>query len=433
MGIEKLKSLKVIELFAGVGGFRLGLENLKKKGRKGFRICWSNQWEPSTKIQHASDVYVREFGLKTSKQDPFIFKKRNETHACKDIHPISLDAQKSIPDHDFLVGGFPCQDYSVAKTSNSAKGIKGKKGVLWWDIHRIIDAKKPSFVLLENVDRLLKSPSTQRGRDFAIMLASLSDLGYSAEWRVINAADYGMPQRRKRVFVMAYHKETKIQKLSSLSEEWIISKSILAKAFPSKLKNSGLMFSPEKKTIQGKLDKITRHFNKKGIGSAFMNAGFMDSRKYITFNVEAHYENKKNITLGDVLEDAEKIPEDYWIDQEDIKKWEYMKGSKREKRTTGEGYEYFYSEGAMVFPDRLDKPSRTIITGEGGKGASRFKHVVKQDGRLRRLVPEELELLNMFPKGHTRDVPDSRRAFLMGNALVVGVVEKIGKSLLGSL
>src|SRR6185436_11149332 len=116
------------------------------------------------------------------------------------------------PDFDMLVGGFPCQDYSVARTLSQAKGLEGKKGVLWWQIHRILKEKKtkPNLLLLENVDRLLKSPVKQRGRDFAVMLKSLSDLGYIVEWRVINAADYGMPQRRRRVFIFGYRKGTKL-------------------------------------------------------------------------------------------------------------------------------------------------------------------------------------------------------------------------------
>ena len=177
-------SLKVVELFAGVGGFRLGLEKI------GFDVVWSNQWEPSTKKQHASMVYEARFGEKN--------------HSNEDIALVSSD---EIPDHDLLCGGFPCQDYSVATTLNNSKGLKGKKGVLWWSIFKILEEKKnkrPKYLFLENVDRLLKSPSDQRGRDFAVMLASLDELDYVVEWRVINAADYGMPQRRRRVFILAY-------------------------------------------------------------------------------------------------------------------------------------------------------------------------------------------------------------------------------------
>jgi len=185
-------NLKVIELFAGVGGFRLGLEKTGK-----YKIVWSNQWEPSTKTQHASIVYKARFG--------------SENHSNKDISEVAVE---DIPDADILVGGFPCQDYSVASTLQNSKGLIGKKGVLWWSIHKILSEKKNplKYLLLENVDRLLKSPASQRGRDFAIMLKSLDSLGYAVEWRVINAADYGMPQRRKRIFILGYHRSSFIFK-----------------------------------------------------------------------------------------------------------------------------------------------------------------------------------------------------------------------------
>ena len=191
--------LKVVELFAGVGGFKLGLEGwrgksassgYKRKLNSNYEVVWSNQWEPGTKVQHAADVFIEKFGDKQFSNED-----------------ISKVLPEDIPNHDLLVGGFPCQDYSVANQLSRSKGIEGKKGVLWWEIHRLISGKKrkPHYLLLENVDRLIKSPVNQRGRDFALMLASLSDLGYSVEWRVINAADYGMPQRR-RVFIFAFQK-----------------------------------------------------------------------------------------------------------------------------------------------------------------------------------------------------------------------------------
>src|SRR5690606_26131239 len=173
-----------------------------------FDTVWSNQWEPARKKQDASAIYVARFGA--------------DGHSNTDISTVPV---RDIPDHDLLVGGFPCQDYSVARTLNKADGLAGKKGVLWWEIHRILKAKEPGYFFLENVDRLLKSPATQRGRDFAVMLASLADLGYAVEWRVINAADYGMPQRRRRVFFLGYHKRTAIGKALLKGkglEEWVL-------------------------------------------------------------------------------------------------------------------------------------------------------------------------------------------------------------------
>ena len=179
-----IDKIKVVELFAGVGGFRLGLEgwnnksassNYTKNIASSYKIVWSNQWEPSTKMQHASMVYENRFG--------------KEGHCNEDIGAVDVAA---IPDHDLLVGGFPCQDYSVATTLKNSKGLIGKKGVLWWSIHKILSEKenKPKYLFLENVDRLLISPSGQRGRDFAIILKSLNDLGYAVEWRIVNKISY---------------------------------------------------------------------------------------------------------------------------------------------------------------------------------------------------------------------------------------------------
>lgn len=129
------------------------------------------------------------------------------------------------------------------------------------------------------------------------------------------------------------------------------------------------------------------------------------------------------------------VPDEFFIQDEDVPKWQYAKGRKSEKRINKiTGYEYNYSEGAMAFPDSIEKPSRTIITGEGGASPSRFKHVIlTESGKYRRLTPIELERLNMFPDNHTLGASNMRRAFLMGNALVTGIVERLGIELLNRL
>jgi len=396
---------KVVELFAGVGGFRLGLE------KNNFEIIWSNQWEPSTKMQHASLVYEARFGT--------------GNHSNQDIETVPTS---DIPDHDMLVGGFPCQDYSVATTLYNSKGLIGKKGVLWWSIHRILKEKttKPKFLLLENVDRLLKSPANQRGRDFAVMLKSLNDLGYAVEWRVINAADYGMPQRRRRVFFLGYHKSTSIYKelMKSDKIDWMINEGTLAIGFPTSEASALNEFH-----LDGTLVEISEKFNENGNQSPFLNSGIMIDGNVFTKKTTANFSGMKT-TLGEVLQNGE-VTENFFLDESDIIKWSYLKGAKKEIRKSKSGYEYNYSEGSMVFPDDKDRASRTIITGEGGKSPSRFKHVVQSDRGLRRLTPVELERLNMFPDDHTKleGISDAKRAFFMGNALVVGVVDKISKAL----
>lgn len=401
--------IKVVELFAGVGGFRIGLEGASDA----YETIWNNQWEPSTVHQDASLVYRARFGSKG--------------HINKDINTVPTS---EIPDHDLLVGGFPCQDYSVASTLSRSGGIEGKKGVLWWQIYRILNEKgenRPNYIFFENVDRLLGSPAKQRGRDFAIILASLADLGYTVEWRVINAADYGMPQRRRRTYIVGYHEDSHVSSQVHDLKDWALYEGVLAKAFP---------FKPKDKTysefeIEGSIKEVSDNFNKDGKNSPFGSAGIMRNRYVYSVDAEAVYDGPI-MTLGGNVVDESLVPEEFFIPQEEVARWEYEKGAKKIERTTKDGFKYIFSEGGMAFPDSLDKPSRTIITGEGGSAASRFKHVIlTPSGRYRRLIPIELERLNMFPDNHTchPEVTDGRRAFLMGNALVCGIVQQIGKSL----
>jgi len=408
-------TIKVGELFAGVGGFRIGLEGYpRKKGP--FEIVWSNQYEPSTKTQHANIVYNMRWP--------------GESHAGQDIATVKTT---DIPDIDMLVGGFPCQDYSVATTLKNSGGLIGKKGVLWWQIYRILEekgTKRPKYLMLENVDRLIKSPAQRRGRDFAMILSSLNNLGYAVEWRIINAAEYGMPQRRRRVFIVAYHKTTGLYK-SLLQvkeqEDWILRDSVIAKAFPV----TGEVMGSSSFNLDADLVRLSKDFNAIGASGTFENTGVMIGGHVLTAKTTPHHEGGQTV-LRDILLPIKKVDKSFIIDEQSIDKWNYLKGGKKEKRYNKENdFWYDYSEGGMVFPDPLDKPSRTIITGEGGPSPSRFKHVVNQNGILRRLTPVELERLNMFPDDHTKleGISDTKRAFFMGNALVVGVIERLGKQL----
>jgi len=403
--MKKLKELKVIELFAGVGGFRLGLEGYKgkssssnyiKKISSPFEVVWSNQWEPPTNNnQWASDIYIKQFG--------------NQSHSNKDIAKVNI---KEIPKHDILVGGFPCQDYSVANSLRTAKGILGKKGVLWWEIERIISElkrKKPKYLILENVDRLLKSPANQRGKDFAVMLASLNDHSYVVEWRVINAADFGFPQKRRRVFILAYlgKKDKKILDYQFKANE---------------------IKKEDSFDINESLAGLTKKFGKKDKVSKFLNSGVSIDRKIITKSLKYPIPKKPTLLKDILVKKSSEIDNEFWINQKDLPKWKKEKNEKKIERTSKSGHSYTFSEGNMTFPDNLNSPSRTIITSEGGSSPSRFKHIIKERNKYRRLTAVELERLNMFPDNHTKidNITNSKRAFLMGNALVIGVVEKIG-------
>ena len=443
------KKIKVVELFAGVGGFRLGLEgykgksatsNYKKPLNSNFEVVWSNQYEPLTPTkQHASWVYEKRW--------------TNSNHSSHDIEKVIENDFDSIPDHDLLVGGFPCQDYSVASTLRNSKGLVGKKGVLWWSIYNIISKKgknKPKFLFLENVDRLLSSPAKQKGRDFAVMLSCLYEQGYAVEWKIVNAANYSMPQRRRRIYIIGYHKSSRVyKKMNSLSVNDIITrKGIISSVFKVKYKPNDKIFEGK---ISKKINEVSGKFNNDGKLSPFKNSGIMFNGKYFSVKTEALKSEK--FPLKKILQKSHEVDDSFYIkknkkvkyqkieqinaDAIEIKtewdKWKYLKGKKSQwKINKSSGYRYKYGEGKMNFPDSKNEPSRTIITGEGGASPSRCKHVIEESkGVFRRLTPIELERLNMFPKNHTlhQNVSDTKRAFFMGNALVVGVIEKIGQSL----
>ena len=398
---------RVVELFAGVGGFRIGLE------RSGWQTVWANQWEPSTKTQHAFDCYIERFGT--------------DGAVCEDIHEVMNQAeagQRVIPDHELLVGGFPCQDYSVAKTLNQASGIVGKKGVLWWEIYRLLMMKRPPYLFLENVDRLLKSPTNQRGRDFGVMLATLANLGYEVEWRVVNAADYGFPQKRRRVLLIG-----RLAGAGRQDPNDAVYGGPLARALP--VGQGPVLSSSPSFTIGGTPADVSESFGAtKGV-SPFRNAGYMSQRRVWTLDLDPAWDGPF-VTLGDVLEPSADVPQPYFVSGSELARWKYLKGAKREQRFhKGSGTPYFYVEGPIPYPDRTDWPARTILTGEGGRTPSRFKHLVQvDDGRYRRLTSRELERLNGFPDDWTdTGMPEGRRAFMMGNALVVGLVERVGAEL----
>ena len=403
----------VIELFAGVGGFRVGLNEISsidKNGRafekNNFDFVWAKQWEPSTKVQPAFDCYTKRFG-------------ESDKHVNKDIATVDV---KDIPNHSLLVGGFPCQDYSVARTKSGEKGIQGKKGVLWWEIVRILEAKNPPFVLLENVDRLLKSPAKQRGRDFGVMLWTLSDLGYGVEWRVINAAEYGHPQRRRRVFIFAFHNTTKYYKsLANLNhQDILISHGLFAQKFP--IKNLDKIHSESIFSKYKDLIVVSDKFK-----FAFETCGLFIEHSLTTAKYEAN--SSKEFQLKNLLI-AEVTDKKYYLSENEKEKFAFLKNSKKIPRKRPDGSDYFYSEGKMSFPDSLNSPGRTMLTSEGS--INRSTHVVEDltSKNLRILTPIECERLNQFPDNWTNTgMTDKKRYFMMGNALVCGIIKKIGKSL----
>lgn len=407
-----MNECRYIELFAGVGGFHVGLDRSDKDF---YKCVMANQWEPGAKDQFAAEIYRKRF------PDDLLIN--------DDVNNIS-GKDYSV---DLLMGGFPCQDYSVARNKSKSLGIEGKKGVLWWQVIRLITEmnEKPKYLLFENVDRMIISPAQQRGRDFALILQSLINLGYDIEWRVINAAEYGMPQKRRRIFIFAFLQGT--FEVSS-PDGWLYSDGVLAKAFPVKPNTELGLWGLDGRQLNPDLPTLSDHFNEGNVvDNPFENGGVVIDGLVYTNKLIPNYTGLHS-TLGSILvrdENRKYITEDYYLSDEEVEKWKYAKGNKSFERTSKDGYTYTYTEGAMPFPDPLDRPARTLITSEVSTTPNRFTHIIEdpETGRLRRLVPIELERIQMFPDNHTEGTTDKKRGFLMGNALVCGIVERIGNEL----
>lgn len=402
--------MNVLELFAGVGGFRVGLE----KASSTFKTLWSNQFEPSRKSQDAFEVYNYHFP--------------DSENWNEDITTIPDERFSALKGKvDLIIGGFPCQDYSVARTKKDEKGINGKKGVLFWEIIRATKLSNPKYLLLENVDRLLKAPSKQRGRDFAIMLRAFADLGYGVDWRVINPADYGWCQRRKRVFLFVYRQDTDYFNQQQALEDFGVGTSgIFEETHETKvgvIKDRSSSF-----VLPEDIVEVSDSFS-----TQFWNAGSMIEGRVVTKELEPKYEGSCKV-LGDILEDPSDLPNSLYLSEDKVDKFRYLRGAKKFERTNSEGFTYTYSEGAMALVDSAELPSRTLLTSEGS--ISRTTHLIEDVKRYRLLTPLETERLQGFPdnwtkvklsKGKEVVVSDTRRKFFMGNALVVEVAKNLGK------
>lgn len=441
-----------------------------------WSTVWFNQWEPAEKnTQYAHDCYVYHFGT--------CLDKAGQDTTNVDIEEVD---KSLIPDFNLLVGGFPCQDYSVASSLATSRGLEGKKGILWWSIRKVLEVKRPPFVLLENVDRLLKSPASQRGRDFGIMLACFRDAGYAVEWRVINAADYGLPQRRRRIFIFACREDTACcgrQERAAGYERRAAEGERKADVADGKARKADVADGEAQKAGAAALISATGFFAgtfpvgpvgaeqikaqelPESLGElsasfrfGFENAGVMRDGMVYTAKTMPSYQGPQ-MTLGDIMEQGD-VEENYFIPEERLyytspeitrsdetreslskeqrKTWQYLKGAKKLLREAASGHAYVFSEGAIPMVDEYHKPARTMLTSEGS--FSRTTHIVKdkRTGRIRLLTAGETERIQGFPTDHTKycltegkvvEMPLNKRRFMMGNALVVGLVERMGEAL----
>ena len=177
--------MKFFDLFAGIGGFRIALE------REGFTcigFCEIDKW--------ARKLYKAYYNVR----------EEEEYEDATKINP------EDLPDFDILCAGFPCQAFSIA---GKRRGFEDTRGTLFFEIARIAKVKRPTYLLLENVKGLL---SHDEGRTFEIILKTMDELGYDAEWQVLNSKDFGVPQNRDRVFIIGHLRGKSRPKIFPLSE-----------------------------------------------------------------------------------------------------------------------------------------------------------------------------------------------------------------------
>ena len=423
--MEHRRPGRVVELFAGVGGFRLGLERTfggftpergfvwNVEGDRDWEVVWANQWEPASKAQPAFDNYVANLVAERPELPAGELGVVNEDIAKVLDAELGIDGADPLDpgrygfpeEFELLVGGFPCQDYSVAKPLSQADGIEGKKGVLWWEFTASSRTTPRARAARERrpAPEVPVDPARSRLRGHAGLLRPAR---YRVEWRVVNAADHGFPQRRRRVFIYATLEDdglalvesecdrTSDETAGTWGREVIADTGVLAAALPCELRDPGEYVALGQDDDLDPFD-VSETFgrderNRPLKVSPFRNAGVMSGGVVWTANVDVPPSSAEGTwTLGDVLqplvtvldEHPEVVIPDRQLDFSDApvrNSWNYHKGAKREERRKPGGFTYHYTEGAVAFPEPLEKAARTVLTGEGGTSASRFKLVVRQ-------------------------------------------------------
>ena len=368
--------MNFIELFAGIGGFRYGLEkagesiqpsikmgslgqdrsstNTNKFNGNGGRIytndnkyqcVYANEWD-----KYAADIYEKNFG------------ERPDTRSITDVNV------SDIPDHDLLVGGFPCQAFSIA---GKRKGFDDTRGTLFFEIARILQAKRPRYLLLENVKGLL---SHDGGRTFQIILQTLDELGYDLQWQVLNSKNFGVPQNRERVFIVGHLREQRRPEVFPIRENEPI---------------SGGQSEPGQGRTQTEVSATVRGGNMKA-----------DHTFIIAKDGKPKNKNYASTLSGGA----------------------HSGGNHSDMTMIHNVYGGFGETEFREFKDY----SPTIRTPKGGGHLP----MVKELQTIRRLTPVECERLQGFPDGWTTGVSDTQRYKCLGNAVTTNVITGIGERLI---
>jgi DNA (cytosine-5)-methyltransferase 1 len=414
----KLKTLRFIDLFAGVGGFRLGLERanlslwnrLTSQGDGGiapliegvepiqpsvqyprdlpndlsdgdagavpyFSCVYSNEWD-----KYANSIYKQHFG------------------EC-DLRDITTVYSGDIPDHDLLLGGFPCQSFSVA---GKRGGFEDTRGTMFFEIARILRDKRPRYLLLENVKGLLTHDD---GKTFQTILKVLTDLGYDVQWQVLNSKNFGVPQNRERVFIIGHLRGEPRPQVFPLSES-----------------DRRYLTSQGKSQSEG---QRIRGNNPPDYAGA-LRVGGGDTKDLIATTLAARdYKGGGNlIQLNNPTHSNDRV----YAPEGVSPTLNTMQGGRRQP----------FVAIPVLTPDRQEKRQNGRRFKEDGEPSftltAQDRHgVMTDDLTIRRLTPMECERLQGFPDGWTLPLSDTQRYKTLGNAVTVNVIEVVGGKLLDSI
>lgn len=419
--------MKVASLFAGIGGFDLALTKL------GHEIVYVNEWD-----KYSAQTYEKNFlagtnvsevgggeetqesehesgkGLHTLPNETTVYQNGSNNEHTNwsinqrqftrvDTRDITTVPTSDIPDHELLVGGFPCQAFSVA---GKRGGFNDTRGTLFFEVARILRDKRPRYFILENVKGLLSHDS---GKTFQTILGVLSDLGYDVEWQVLNSKNFGVPQNRERVYFVGYlggkptRKIFPIEGANSTALEYV--GGIVSEANKKWLEDG--------KNFSRNFPQGQRVYKTSGIASTIAaNAGGLGGKTGL-------YQTQSFIDLS--------YKQSKLTDQARTLQARYYKG------VGGFGAQNSGVAIPVLTPDRVDKRQEGRRFKDDGEPAftltGQDKHGIYDGMRIRKLTPLECERLQGFPDNWTAGVSDTQRYKQLGNAVTVNVVYEVAKRL----
>jgi DNA (cytosine-5)-methyltransferase 1 len=336
---ENTENMKYISLFAGIGGFDLALNRL------GHEAVYVNEWD-----KYAAQIYEKNFNHKPD---------------TRDIRTVAAD---DIPDHDLLVGGFPCQAFSLA---GKRRGFSETRGTLFFEICRIAAAKRTPYLLLENVEGLL---SHDNGQTFTVIIRALDELGYDIQWQVVNSKDFGVPQNRTRVYIAGHLRDRSRPEI-----------------FPITGTNPKALEEYTSGQRQGQ-----RVYGPGGVSVALSALGGGMGAKTGLYMIR----DTQNETMKDEIGTLQARSKDY----------------------DGCGFQ-------VVITSRHPRSGDPSKGGTGALSSDKYSFTIDSMPHyvngIRKLTPTECERLQGFPDGWTEGISDTQRYKCLGNAVTVNVIQAI--------